>query len=146
MPRPLPSALQQLRRLAGELGWASLERHRRRAPTQVITWYVSGANEGGRLDCFLQINECPIGQQKQYSAAVYAPRFRLCSGWHTFTLTRSAQSRVTARLQAWLSASHFLSAAGRRAYRVAHPETVGYSWAKISREGPPHPITHANPD
>lgn len=126
MTTPAKSLLTRLNHLTNELGWPRLKRHRHHGPNQIITWFVSGVAAAGRLDCFLQINECPIGQQKQYSAAVYAPRFRLCSGWHTFLLTEPLPPIVVTRLASWLAASHFHTAAGRRAYRNAHPETVGY--------------------
>lgn len=132
-----------LNRFAKDLGWPPLKRLQHREQDKVITWYVTGVNDGRRLDCFLQINACPIGQKKQYSAAVYAPRYRLCSGWHTFKVAADTSNRTAARLATWLAATHFSSAAGRRAYRIAHPETIGYSWTRIRRDGPPYQIVDA---
>lgn len=137
------SPVPWLSRFTSDLGWPPLKKHRHCAPADVITWYLSGVYEGRKLDCFLQINECPVGQQKQFSAAVYAPRYRLCSGWHTFKVAADTSSRTAARLATWLAATHFSSAAGRRAYRIAHPETIGYSWIRIRRDGPPYQIVDA---
>jgi hypothetical protein len=139
-----------LKRLAAALGWSPLRRYRHRiqppeATPTLLIWYESGLREGCRLDCFLQINECPIGQQRRFSAAVYAPRFRLASGWHTFRLPTDGvpSDRRLARLDAWLAHRHFASPTGRKVYRALHPETIGYSWPQLRRVGPPYQVVDA---
>jgi hypothetical protein len=134
-------------RFAAALGWTKLRRHENlvdgeRTPPQpyLITWCVSGVNEGNHDDLFLQINESPIGQIVTYEAAVYAMRYRLCSGWHGFTRFE-AESEIlaeVARLDAWLHKRWFEDAVLRRQYRAAHPECAGYSWKRIQEHGPPH--------
>lgn len=143
MASPARSPLTWLNRFASQLGWPRLDRHRHRVRGQLITWYISGVNEDGGDDRFLQINECPIGQQKRYAAAVYALRFRLCSGWSTFRMTAAEPDRVVARLAPCLAAPHFLTESGRHAFRAAHPEAAGYTLAKIRRVGPPYQVVDA---
>lgn len=141
--------LRNLQQIAAIWGWVDLERFRdtmpadSTKPAQPFTWYESGVSTGGRLDLFLQINECPIGQQLVYTAAVYAPRYRLNSGWHFFSLPRNkpADDERIVELSAWLHRDHFISTRGRQRYRAAHPETVGYSWKRIAETGPPWIIT-----
>jgi hypothetical protein len=143
--------LRKLKLVAAHWGWNDLKRRRHTMPKQSpnpgkqIVWYESGLSTGGRNDLFLQINECPIGQQVVYAAAVYAPRYRLNSGWHLFKLpagTAQADDRIK-ELSAWLHWCHFESANARRTYRAAHPEAAGYSWKRIAEIGPPWEIVDA---
>jgi hypothetical protein len=136
--------LSQLRQVAAHWGWSDLQRftHKlpadERFPEKLVTWYESCICEGSRRDLFLQINEYPIGQKVVYSAAVYAPRYRLNSCWHVFKLPRG-EAHKNARIIAltdWLHYDNFVSAAARKAYRIKHPPTVGYSWKKIGEGGP----------
>src|SRR5687767_6990361 len=124
---PLPL----LRKVAAQWGWHDLKRFTHKLPAEgqfverLVTWYESGVCEGTRLDLFLQINEYPIGQKLVYSAAVYAPRFRLNSCWHVFKLPRGEprkNSRIVA-LADWLHYENFDSPAARKAYRIMHPQS-----------------------
>ena len=136
--------LSQLRKVAAEWGWPDLQRFTHnlpadeRSPKKLVTWYESGVCEGKRRDLFLQINEYPIGQKVIYSAAVYAPRYRLNSCWHVFKLPRG-DVRKNARIIAltdWLHYENFDSPTARKGYRLKHPQTIGYSWKKIQEGGP----------
>jgi hypothetical protein len=134
-----------LRAWANRLNWPDLEmRHQYISyedEEKLITWYESGNPSGRRDHCALQINEQPIGDKSgTFAAAVYAVRYALCSGWHTFTLTDddSLIMREADRLRCWLDRSWFDSATSRREYRQMHPECAGYSWRRLRQEGPPH--------
>jgi hypothetical protein len=100
---------------------------------RTIVWYVSGVNQGGRSDLFLQINESPIGAVQTYEAAVYAPRFRLFTGWRKFRLTDDLQHDASEvdRLHSLLHRDWYDSLAARRKFRARHPECAGYSWKHI---------------
>jgi hypothetical protein len=140
--------LQQLTRL---LGWQSrlrLYQHQineeerpSKLQTNVITWYETGISTGDRSACFLQINESPQGQTTTYSGAVYAIRYRICTGWHDFRLPSNDSDlrREAARLWRWLAYDWFSSVEKRRAFRQAHPECAGYTWRRIRTDGPPEP-------
>ncbi len=105
-----------------------------------LRWYECGAALGKRIDCYLQINEYPIGQAKQYAAAVFAIRYRLCTGWHQFQLFRDPKGieREANRLKPWLDGTWFDTIQGRRQFRETHPECAGYSRARLNRDGPPY--------
>jgi hypothetical protein len=141
-----PDPLPKLRRLAELLGWKRLRRYRHDfgdkplGSIRIITHYESGGKPMFLSDCFLQINECPIGRKDQYLACVYALPYRLCSGWHFFRLPRgrAATKECVAKLATWLARSHFASLDGRRAYRAAHPETTGYTQQFLRRNGEPY--------
>ena len=145
------NTFRTLKRFAASFGWSVLRRYQHvyiideSCKRQVVTWYESSVSNCGRLDCFLQINECPIGQKTVFSAAVYAPRYRLCSGWHVFRLPRSnrAMRKQLTALAPWISRECFMSLAQRRKYRELHPECVGYSWKRLSKDGPPYQIADA---
>lgn len=136
-----------LQRFGALIGWSPLricqhaiEGEQAESGPHVVTWYESGDSGNPRTDCFLQINESPIGQSTTYNGAVYAIRYRLCTGWHAFTLHRNRRDiKVEAsRLSEWLHRDWFDSIAKRREFRMLHPECVGYSWKKIRDVGPPH--------
>lgn len=123
-----------IRRLAELLGWPTARRLQHTGPTDigVIVWYEAG---DGRT-CFLQVNVLP-----QPCACVYAPRYRLCSGWHALTAYALRQMPAeAARLQVWLGHAGFATAEARRTYRALHPECVGYSWKKLRESGPPYRV------
>ncbi len=138
MPRKAPQdkPLASLRTFARQLGWLHLRWYQHQLePNEFVTWYESGKSEGSRNDLFLQINECPIGQTTTYAAAVYAFRYRICTGWHSMTLWPDA-GRIrceTERLQPWLHRSWFQSLANRRQFRQMHPECCEWSWKRIKR-------------
>jgi hypothetical protein len=147
MPKTPETQYSRLRKLKELLGWrVPLRQYQHRAPLDaghklpsVITWYECGKATGGRQDCFLQINECPQGQTNHYAAAVYAIRFRICTGWLIFHLPfEDAELRgVAEELSPWLQNRWFEDLIGRREFRTSHPECVGYTWTRLRQEGPP---------
>jgi hypothetical protein len=136
-----------LRRFARELGWSKLKEYQGLATydasakkkPHLITWYESGQAKGSATDFFLQINECPIGQTKNYCAAVYAIRYRICTPWRDFKLFRSETRIVNEaeRLREWLQRDWFETPGKRKQFRALHPECVGYSWKQIRAVGLP---------
>ena len=80
----------------------------------IITWYATSDTK-----FFLQINEHPAGQLETYAAAVYADRYGICTGWHTFTLANGDSAGL---LMPWLQRRLFKDRAWRRAFCVRHPE------------------------
>lgn len=145
------AALEALRAIAAEWGWKRLRLQRTEFddPTtgrhRTVVWHTSGQDDWCRRNvCYLQINECPIGQQRQYSVAVYAPRFRICSGWYVFRMSKRLVDRQ--RIEALddvVGKHHFETPAGRRAFRTLHPECAGYSERRITRCGAPYEIADA---
>jgi hypothetical protein len=136
-----------LRAFARRLGWSPLRRfqHASENGNLLITWYESGNNHGSRNDLFLQINECPIGQTATYTMAVYAIRYRICTGWHSMKLARDARRLdcEAERLDSWLHRRWFESPANRRQYRTMHPECSGWSWKRIRSERLPYQVVDA---
>jgi hypothetical protein len=131
--------LAHLRHFASLLGWESLEKHAHRIPERerrdrtmprTIVWYQAGRFN----DIWLQINVLPA-----LYAAVYAPRYRLCSQWHGFTVGSAAAARraEAERLGSLLNRRWFVLPDARREYRRLHPECVGYSWRRIHEVGFP---------
>ncbi len=137
-------AFVMLKAWAKELGWADLQKLQKHVTTSqhvntVITWYQAGQPTGGRNHLALQINENPIGQARTYQAAVYAIRFRMCSGWHRLTLAATDDICSEARrLRRWLDRSWFETIKGRREYRRMHPECANFTWRRLRDEGPPY--------
>lgn len=134
-----------VKHFALELGWPGLRMRQVLDGDKTITWYVAGKAEGSRNDLFVQINECPIGQTITYTAAVYAIRYGLCSGWHSMTLSADP-TRITSeveRLDAWLHRRWFDTLAARRQFRSLHPECAGWSWSRIGRERLPYEVVDA---
>ncbi len=132
----------RLRQFAAMLGWHGLRelRHivRDDAPGissgSVIRWYESGSVD----EVLLQINVSPY-----YHAAVYALRYRLCTGWHRFTLyvdTRKVAPEA-AKLELWLHRKWFTTIEKRREFRAKHPECCNYTWRRIRTDGLPHECT-----
>jgi hypothetical protein len=97
------------------------------------SWYESSPSDGVRNDFFLQVNEAPSGQASTYVGAVYAMRYRLCSGWHSCTLRSTAEEQAAeiAHVDAWLHRRWYETAPMRREFRRLHPECAGYSWTRI---------------
>jgi hypothetical protein len=85
-------------------------------------------------------NQYPQSQTNTFEAAVYAIRFRICTGWHKFRLPQDeVQARRGAeRLSPWLQSRWFNDLVGRRIFREAPPECAGYTWARLRRDGPPY--------
>jgi hypothetical protein len=129
------------------LGWHNVHRFKKRLKfneldnneTEIV-WYESGEIGDNRTDCFLQVDE--LGCTKNLvlcSAAVYAPRFRICTGWHPVQLDAAGTiTEEVDRLRNWLDYRNFSSYSNRRLFRQMHPEAVGYSWKFIRRFGPPY--------
>jgi hypothetical protein len=94
---------------------------------------------------FLQINECPIGQTTTYTAAVYAIRYRIYTGWHSLKLPCDVHcvDREADRLDSWLHARWFESLVSRRQFRTLHPECSAWSWKRIGQESPPYEVVDA---
>lgn len=151
MPQDSEKPVVRLRKFVRLLGWRTpLRRYEHRigadAPPvnlrgRVIRWYETGVSNGGKLDCFLTINEAPQGPTLTYAGAVYAIRYRLCTGWHGFRLFATDVDLETeaTRLAPWLAHEWFATLEKRRAFRQAHPECVGFTWRRIVNEGPPRP-------
>jgi hypothetical protein len=133
--------LAELARFAAALGWSDLRMCEHRGSGEeagvATTWYESGPSDGVRNDFFLQITEAPSGQALTYVGAVYAMRYRLCSGWHPFTLrwTAEEQAAEVAQVDVWLHRRWYETAPMRREFRRLRPECAGYSWTRIRREG-----------
>lgn len=105
-----------------------------------IVWYESGETGENRTDCFLQVNDLGCYESVVYcSAAIYAPRFKICTGFWPARLDIAEGSREEAlRLRNWLHRSSFVSYSARRAFRQMHPEAEGYSLSAIRTYGPPY--------
>ena len=145
----LPKPLSELARFAATLGWPALRLLQHRwldgdAPV-LTTWYESGESGGFRSDYFFQINEAPAGQELSYVGAIYAMRYRICSGWHPLTLYATAEERAVEalRVDAWLHRRWFETLAMRREFRRLHPECADYTWLRIRKQGPPYPQDQA---
>jgi len=144
-------ATRALQRIAAYWGWSELRRElvsyvdEQSGKRRTVVYYVSGQNDW-RLPAplYLQINQCPIGQLRQYSVAVYALGYRICSGWYCFRLSEqhADQARISA-LSDLVGRSHFDTVESRRAFRKNHPECAGYSWPKIRRYGTHYEIIDA---
>jgi hypothetical protein len=128
--------ISYLRHFAKLLGWEPLARwthripeHERRDGTlpRLVVWYESGDFD----DLKLQINISSVPH-----AAVYAPRYRLCSLWHHFELGTNAKERraEAEQLDGWLHRRWFERPAMRRDYRLRHPECCGWSTRRIREE------------
>ena len=128
--------LAALRQFARQLGWLGLGMWQAEFDGRVITWYKAGKSDGSRNDFFLQINECPLGQTITCTAAVYAIRYTICTGWHSMHLAPdgTCDESEVARLDTWLNRRWFETPRHRREFRRLHPECAGWSWARISRE------------
>jgi hypothetical protein len=137
-----------LRTLTRRLGWSQLRwyQHLWVERNLLITLYESGENDGEPSDLFLQINEYPIGQTATYTMAVFAIRYRICTGWHSMKLVRDARSLdcEVERLVSWFHRSWFESSANRREYRKMHPECTGWSWKRIRNEPLPYQVVDAD--
>ena len=129
----------QLRRFASMLGWSSLKKYRHVIRDSsagvplgtVITWYESG--DFNRV--LFQVNMTP-----SLHAAVFATRFRVCTGWHKFRLSSKATDlrKEAERLRDWFAHDRFVTAEGRRKFRKQHPECAGYTVKRLRTAGPPY--------
>ena len=133
--------MEVLRAFANDLGWSDLRQHRHAiedCETSII-WYESGESRGSRQDLFLQIKPCPPGQSRTFTAAVFAIRYSICTGWHPLTLDAEQRNpqREAERLEGWLHRRWFESPRSRKQFRVMHPECAGWSWTRLRQEQPP---------
>lgn len=153
--------LAALKSFARSLGWSPLKMSQHVLPAEemtapvkkagrqpaetLVTWYESGEAAGKRSDLFLLISECPMGQSHTYTAAVYATRYRICTGWHSFRLTAKLASDPVEikRLDGWLHRRWFETLANRQEFRERHPECANYSWERIQTEGLPYHVVDA---
>lgn len=135
--------------LIADLGWDNLQRHSHVVPSEAssaisgstLVWYEAGSVGDPRTDCFLQVNELDVDEGALFcSGAVYALRYRICTGWHVISLTAdpSQRSAESDKLAEWLHRRHFEQPSARRDFRAIHPETVGYTWKRIRSDGPPY--------
>ena len=109
---------------AADLGWSRMLEIRRE--DMGLTWYESSEREDD-LGLRLQINPHPHGQDITFNAIVYAFRYRLCSGWHTFDLSTSDEmiKADVERMRVWLQRSWYADRRKRRVFRKQHPECSG---------------------
>jgi hypothetical protein len=130
-----------IQKWARKLGWPKLAAHRKRFSCDhdhhddadgggekhfhLLRWYDVGDFD----DLLLHVNQDPM-----WHAAVYAPRYRLCSEWHE--LDPLDWESEAERLTDWLHHDLFATPKGRRRFRELHPRCATYSAAKIERESP----------
>src|SRR5690348_7572586 len=95
------------------LGWSKPRRFEktlrlRQGADCRILWYESGDTGDNRRDCCLQVNDLGFHESVVYcAAAVYAPRFKICTGFWPARLSVADGIREEAlRLGAWLHRSH----------------------------------------
>ena len=107
-----------------------------------IVWYESGDSGNNRTDCFLQVNDLGCDRSTAYcAAAVYAPRFRICTGfWPVRLILGEASDAQALRLAERFHRNNFVSLIARRNFRAARPEADGYSWQAIPMDGPPYVV------
>lgn len=127
----------RLNKLAHLLGWGDLYVEQHKLPPEIVAAtgrrVVRSYMYGDPGEVLFQINELP-----RWQAAVYAIRYRICTGWHNFELGDEKTSRKEAeRLRDILAADWFLDRQKRREYRQRHPQYAGYTWRRLREEGPP---------
>ncbi|MFO0898912.1 MAG: hypothetical protein U0836_15920 [Pirellulales bacterium] len=140
MSRPSPQLIAAAEAFADYLGWPRLELCEHQIPADVqariggppaVWWFEATWIPG----VWLQLNQHPV------SAAVYAVRFRLVSGWYPLELASPDEARREAEtLHSRLACEWFTTPAGRKQLRARHPECKGYRWARLREEGPPYRI------
>jgi hypothetical protein len=125
--------IELLQEMCRHWGWPSLVEYEHVIPAdaQVVRWYESHGPKG----IFLQLNH----KEEQMSACVFAIRYRLCSGWHSFMLPKTCALAIqeAKKLDHWLSIEWFLTSDKRECYRIVHPKTTKFTWKRLRDEGPP---------
>lgn len=107
--------LMRLRCFAQSLGWRGLEMWQHLLePDKLVTWYQTSDQK-----FFLHITEYPVGQTSTYAAAVYASRYSICTGFHTFELSEAPANN---ELHYWLAREQFRDRKARRNFCERHPE------------------------
>lgn len=136
----LRSILSRLRLFSRTLGWPPVSRVKKSINGRVIYFYEVGQTTLGRDHFALTIHACNLDDSRcDYSAAVYAIRYRICSGSHVLSIPdKSSAIREAQRLDVWLGNHWFSDRVSRRAYRNLHPECAGYSWATLRRSHLPY--------
>lgn len=137
MSRPSPQLIASAEAFADYLGWPTLELCEHQIPADVqariggppsVWWFEATWIPG----VWLQVN------QQFLSAAVYAVRFRLVSGWYPLELASPKQARREAdALHSRLAFEWFSTPAGRKQLRARHPECKGYTNAQLRERGAP---------
>jgi hypothetical protein len=140
MSRPSQELIASAEAFAGQLGWPQLRLREDLIPADVqarygcapsVWWFEADWIPG----VWLQLNQYPL------SAAVYAVRFRLVSGWYPLELASPKQARREAEtLHSRLALEWFSTPEGRKQLRARHPECKGYTWPRLREEGPPYRI------
>lgn len=132
-------SLPQLIRFAESLGWHDLTPNYKDADGLDVVWYTSGENEGDESDLFLQINEHPIGNTSEFVGSVYAIRYGIWTGWHSFPFPDSDQTMEVAfsKTEPWLDRKWFVDDQLRAQFTREHPECTGYDWQRIARTSQP---------
>jgi hypothetical protein len=89
---------------------------------------------------FLQINESPSGNTKDFVGAVYALEYKLCTGWRRFAFpdTNATLRDAVARTNDWLNRKWFTDDELRLQFSKQHPECTGFDWKRIRECPPPH--------
>ena len=115
-----------IREFAASLGWHGLQMWQMDLDDgTVVTWDKTSDRK-----FFLQINEHPIGNADVHAAVVWAHRYGICTGYHTFdTNDRDAADR----LKPWLLRRQFRDRLWRRQFKSRHPEC-----SEQSRRWPPY--------
>jgi hypothetical protein len=100
----------------------------------IVRWYYHETPDG----VMFQINEMPT-----WCAAVYAVRYRICTGWHEFVLydEKLLLEQEADRLRSLLHIDWFTSFERRQVFRSIHPECTGYTWKRIREAGLPQRTT-----
>src|ERR1043166_201908 len=113
--RTSPREIVALQKFARWLGWRGLTTQRQieRKTTEHVNrgWRMIWFETPGMPDFGLQINIAP-----RWNAAVYAMRYRICSGWHRFVVTYDdddAFRQEANRLDVWLHKRWFTTPSRR---------------------------------
>lgn len=133
------------------LGWPAPKRFEhaiRDSSNNTVLQLVSYSAYTGAspTDCFLQLNLLHESDDVLLLAgAVYAIKYRICTGWHVIYLPRYDKllNQIAGEWSSWLGLSNFSSLAARATFRNSHPETIGYTWKRIRQIGPPYFVVTA---
>jgi len=132
--------LPMLSGLASAIGWDDLTPHSRGEGDDSVVWYESGESNGDDSDLFLQINELPVGNMGTFAGSVYAVRYTIWTGWHSFPCpdTDGNVRFAIERIDGWLNRQWFTDEKLRVQFSYDHPECCGYNGKRIRESSPPH--------
>jgi hypothetical protein len=103
-----------------------------------------GLNDGCSNDLFIQFNQlfCSeiINDSVCIAVAVYALRFRVCSGWFPFLIHDDALAPLIPTSENYLHYRNFVSSEAQQSYFDTHPECINYSWQKVRSVGVPYSV------